>query len=130
MPLAADFGVKAAKAGVSAARKSASRALHRGQAQADNAIDNSGRTIDAGLTYVERALHDGLDAIAARGRQAQNRIQTLPERVVPDRYLPDVLRATPRRHGPPIATALTGVGAGVLLALLFARRDGGSTPEA
>ncbi|MGA0599522.1 hypothetical protein ACO2Q3_02310 [Caulobacter sp. KR2-114] len=118
MSLATDFGIKAAKAGVSAARKSASRVVQRSQKKAGRAVDSSGRTLDSGLDYVERALHDGLDAIAERGRQAQS---------LPLRYLPDRFQPRPRR-GPPVATALTGLGAGVLLALLFARRGDGAAP--
>lgn len=117
MSLATDFSIKAAKTGVSAMRKSASRALRRGQKQAGKAVDSSGRSLDTGLDFVERALHDGLDAIAERGRQVQ---------ALPTRYLPDRLQPRPRR-GPPVATALTGLGAGVLLALLFARRGNGPT---
>jgi len=120
MSLATDLGVKAAKAGVSAARKSISRAVHRGQKQAGHAVEGSGRVLDAGLDHAERAFHDGLDVLAERGRQAQR----LSERYLPDRYRPR------SRRGPPVATALTGVGAGVLLALLFARRGDGPGPRA
>lgn len=120
MSLATDFGIKAAKAGVSAMRKSASRAVHQGQKQAGKAVDTSGRSLDGGLDYVERALHDGLDAIAERGRQ----VQALPSRYLPDRFQPR------SRRGPPVATALTGLGAGVLLALLFAKRGDGAHLDA
>jgi hypothetical protein len=113
MSLATDFSFKSAKAGVTAARKSASRVVHRGQSQADRAVKASGRGLDAKLEAMERALNDSLDMIAAKGRQAS----ALPVRYLPDRFQPR------RRRGAPMATALTGVSAGVLLALLFSKRQ-------
>lgn len=115
MPLATDLGLKAAKAGVTAARKSASRAVRRAEDRAESTVSQSAQGLDAGLTLVERALHGGLEALASKGRPLERRaIDVLPQRLV----------SSPRRGLPPVATAVTGLGAGILLAMLFAPREG------
>jgi hypothetical protein len=115
MPLATDLGLKAAKAGVTAARKSAARAIRRGEDRAEKAVSRSAQGLDAGLELVERVLHGGLESVASKGRSVERRAA----QVLPSRF------AAPSRRGlPPVATAVTGLGAGILLAMLFAPREG------
>ena len=111
MSLGLEIGAKAAKSGVRAARKSAARVVAQGRARASHAVDVTGRRAEDSLDMVETAVLGLLDAIAQRGRgyakDAKDRLYTAEARLFP----------RPRR--PPIATALAGVGAGVLLSLLL-----------
>jgi hypothetical protein len=92
-------------------RKALSAALHGGQARVKDMVDSSGRRADDSLEGVEYAIVRFLDAIAQRGtgyaRDARDRVSAAEARLFP------------RRRRPPVATALVGVGLGVLLSLLF-----------
>jgi hypothetical protein len=102
---------RTAKAGAHALRKALSTALHGGQARVKDMVDSSGRRADDSLEGVEQAIVRFLDAIAQRGsgyaRDAGGRLSAAEARLFP------------RRRRPPVATALVGVGLGVLLSLLF-----------
>jgi hypothetical protein len=117
-----EMSAKAAKSGVRAARKSAAKVVARGRATASHAVDVTGRRAEDSLDMVETAVLGLLNAVAQRGRgyakDAKDRLYTAEARLFP----------RPRR--PLIATALAGVGAGVLLSLLLAPKTPAKTARA
>ena len=114
------LNAKAAKAGIKAARQSVSKALDQGEHRIGAVVDRSGRTLEDGLDVIEKLLVSLVDQAGAR-RQAyaqagQGRLREA------QRYA--VHRMGGRVGGDrSLLAAAAGVGAGVMLALLLAKRE-------
>lgn len=111
MSLGLEMSAKAAKSGVRAVRKSAAKVLAKGRARASQVVDDTGRRAEVSLDGVERAVLGLLDAVSERGR---GYAKDTTKRI----YAAEA-KLFPRPRHPHIATALVGVGAGVLLSLLL-----------
>lgn len=114
------LSAKAAKAGIKAARQTVSRALDQGEHKIGSVVGRSGRTLEDGLDMIEKLLVSLVDQAGARrdayAQAGQNRLRDA------QRYAVHSLggRAGPDRS---LLAAAAGVGAGVLLALLLAKRE-------
>jgi len=106
-----DMSARAAKSGVRAARKAASRLLGVGGDRVKNMVDASGRGADHSLDAIEAAVIRALSAIAQRGHAY--------ERNARDGVYAAGSRVFPVRRSPRIGITLLGVGVGVMLSLLF-----------
>jgi hypothetical protein len=111
MSLRIDSGVKVAKSGVRAVRKSAGQALQEGRSRLRDVLAASEVRATNSLNAAEKVLVGVVDALAQGGRSYENdgrdRLHGAEARLI-----------SPRRR-PRIATAVLAVGAGVLLSLLL-----------
>ncbi len=115
------LSAKAAKAGIRAARRSVSRALDQGEHRIGAVVGESGRTLEDGLDAIEKLLVSLVDQASAK-REAYAQAGQAGLRQA-QRYAVRRIGGASGGRSSQLPLAMVGLGAGVLLALLFAERD-------
>ncbi len=115
------MSAKAAKAGIRAARRSVSKALDQGEHRLGAVVGQSGRTLEDGLDAIEKLLVSLVDQASAK-REAYAQAGQAGLRQA-QRYAVRRIGGASGGRSSQLPLAMAGLGAGVLLALLFAERD-------
>ena len=113
---AANDATDAAAAAKRAAKAAVTNAMESSQKNLSEALDMAERNLNEAAKRVERVLRDGVEQLKA---------QTQPYRDNAGRQLDDAQKYVLERvKERPVTAALAGLGAGLLLGLLLANRNG------
>jgi hypothetical protein len=117
-------GAKAAKSTVHAARQAIDAGLDAGHSRAADVLDSARSRADGMLQAAEGVAIAALEGLAHRGQRNVSRVRNRAF---------EIERSFAPRRGPPVMTALVGLGAGVLLSALLMPRgkssNGTSAPK-